>query len=170
MSDLAILEPVDYLVIGHVAHDLTPEGPRLGGTAAYSALTAWAGTTCRYRNSLRTRDISCGSGRYPHHFHRSLQTAQSSKTFIRSRDGFNTCAGKPHASISTWFRKYGGVRPIIHLGPIANEMDNGTARNVFPRPCWSHATGLDASVGLGRPRVAGNGRMQTLRWRAQMPW
>ncbi len=33
------LEPVDYLVIGHVAHDLTPEGPRLGGTAAYSALT-----------------------------------------------------------------------------------------------------------------------------------
>ena len=42
MSDLALLEPVDYLVIGHVAHDLTPEGPRLGGTAAYSALTAMA--------------------------------------------------------------------------------------------------------------------------------
>src|SRR5512134_3929861 len=36
------LEPVDYLVIGHVAHDLTPEGPRLGGTVAYSALTARA--------------------------------------------------------------------------------------------------------------------------------
>src|SRR6185436_14979600 len=35
-------EPVDYLVIGHVAHDLTSEGPRLGGTAAYSALTARA--------------------------------------------------------------------------------------------------------------------------------
>jgi len=36
------LQPVDYLVIGHVAHDLTPAGPRLGGTAAYSALTAQA--------------------------------------------------------------------------------------------------------------------------------
>ena len=36
------LKPVDYLVIGHVAHDLTPAGPRLGGTAAYSALTARA--------------------------------------------------------------------------------------------------------------------------------
>src|SRR5512141_2325896 len=36
------LAPVDYLVIGHVAHDLTPEGPRLGGTVAYSALTARA--------------------------------------------------------------------------------------------------------------------------------
>ena len=42
MSNLMTLEPVDYLVIGHVAHDLTTEGPRLGGTAAYSALTAQA--------------------------------------------------------------------------------------------------------------------------------
>src|SRR5512142_2996581 len=42
MPNLASLEPVDYLVIGHVAHDLAPEGPRLGGTVAYSALTARA--------------------------------------------------------------------------------------------------------------------------------
>lgn len=42
MYNLVPLEPVDYLVIGHVAHDLTPSGPRLGGTAAYSALTAQA--------------------------------------------------------------------------------------------------------------------------------
>ena len=42
MFNLVPLEPVDYLVIGHVAHDLTPQGPRLGGTAAYSALTARA--------------------------------------------------------------------------------------------------------------------------------
>ena len=42
MYNLVPLEPVDYLVIGHVAHDLTPSGPHLGGTAAYSALTARA--------------------------------------------------------------------------------------------------------------------------------
>jgi sugar/nucleoside kinase (ribokinase family) len=42
MYDLVPLEPVDYLVVGHIAHDLTPTGPRLGGTAAYSALTARA--------------------------------------------------------------------------------------------------------------------------------
>ena len=42
MLNLVSPEPVDYLVIGHVAHDLTPEGPRLGGTVAYSALTARA--------------------------------------------------------------------------------------------------------------------------------
>lgn len=42
MYNLVPLEPVDYLVIGHVTHDLTPSGARLGGTAAYSALTARA--------------------------------------------------------------------------------------------------------------------------------
>ena len=42
MYNLVPLEPVDYLVVGHVAHDLTSSGPRLGGTAAYAALTARA--------------------------------------------------------------------------------------------------------------------------------
>jgi sugar/nucleoside kinase (ribokinase family) len=42
MYNLVPLEPVDYLVVGHVAHDLAPAGPRLGGTATYSALTAHA--------------------------------------------------------------------------------------------------------------------------------
>jgi len=42
MYSLVPLEPVDYLVIGHAAHDLTPSGARLGGTAAFSALTARA--------------------------------------------------------------------------------------------------------------------------------
>ena len=33
---------IDYLLIGHVCKDLTPEGPRLGGTVSFSALTARA--------------------------------------------------------------------------------------------------------------------------------
>lgn len=33
---------VDYLAVGHVARDLTPAGPRLGGTVAFAALTARA--------------------------------------------------------------------------------------------------------------------------------
>ncbi|MBI5292592.1 MAG: ribokinase [Chloroflexi bacterium] len=33
---------LDYLAIGHIARDLTPEGARLGGTATYAALTAHA--------------------------------------------------------------------------------------------------------------------------------
>jgi sugar/nucleoside kinase (ribokinase family) len=42
MYNLVPLESVDYLVVGHVTYDLTSSGPRLGGTAAYSALTARA--------------------------------------------------------------------------------------------------------------------------------
>lgn len=34
--------PVDYLLVGHVAVDLTPTGNQLGGTVSYSALTAKA--------------------------------------------------------------------------------------------------------------------------------
>ena len=33
MHNLVPLEPVDYLVIGHVTHDISPSGSRLGGTS-----------------------------------------------------------------------------------------------------------------------------------------
>ncbi|GAB4421365.1 MAG: PfkB family carbohydrate kinase [Anaerolineales bacterium] len=42
MQNLVSLQPVDYLIIGHVSRDLTSDGEQLGGTAAYSALTARA--------------------------------------------------------------------------------------------------------------------------------
>jgi sugar/nucleoside kinase (ribokinase family) len=42
MLELVPLEAVDYLIIGHLAVDLTPAGARLGGTAAYSSLAARA--------------------------------------------------------------------------------------------------------------------------------
>lgn len=42
MLHLTSFEPVDYLVLGHLTVDQTPDGPCLGGTAAYSALTAQA--------------------------------------------------------------------------------------------------------------------------------
>jgi sugar/nucleoside kinase (ribokinase family) len=42
MQNLVSLQPVNYLVVGHISRDLAPDGYRLGGTAAYSALTARA--------------------------------------------------------------------------------------------------------------------------------
>jgi len=42
MLSLAPLEPVDYLVLGHITIDQTPKGEVLGGSAAYAALTAQA--------------------------------------------------------------------------------------------------------------------------------
>jgi sugar/nucleoside kinase (ribokinase family) len=34
------IEPIDYLMIGHITRDETPGGPRLGGTSTFSSLTA----------------------------------------------------------------------------------------------------------------------------------
>lgn len=42
MRNLTPIETVDYLIIGHITQDITPQGPRPGGTAAYAALTARA--------------------------------------------------------------------------------------------------------------------------------
>ncbi|HRQ32628.1 MAG TPA: hypothetical protein PLM89_05955, partial [Anaerolineales bacterium] len=42
MRSLVSFEAVEYLAIGHAAHDLTADGARLGGTVAYAALTARA--------------------------------------------------------------------------------------------------------------------------------
>ena len=42
MLELVPLQPVDYLVIGHVAVDITPTGVQLGGTVSFAALTARA--------------------------------------------------------------------------------------------------------------------------------
>ena len=54
MYRIAPLEPIDYLIIGHLTRDLLPNGTRLGGTAAYAALTARAlGHACGYLNRLR---------------------------------------------------------------------------------------------------------------------
>ncbi len=36
------MHPLDYLAVGHITKDLTPTGPRLGGTVSFAALTASA--------------------------------------------------------------------------------------------------------------------------------
>ena len=40
MPSITNLEPIDYLIIGHLTIDNTPSGLQLGGTATYAALTA----------------------------------------------------------------------------------------------------------------------------------
>jgi hypothetical protein len=118
------LEPVDYLVIGHVAHDLTPEGPRLGGTVAYSALTA------------RALGMRVG-----------VLTAAGPETSLHSLEGISlhVIQSPQSTTFENIYSEHGRVQylhaqatrldfsqvpqiwrntPIIHLGPIANEMDS----------------------------------------------
>src|SRR6185369_14123068 len=123
MSNLTVLEPVDYLVIGHVAHDLTPDGPRLGGTAAYSALTARAlgmrvgvVTTSGPETSLAAlKDIPVVVLESPRSTtFENIYTEHGRVQYLRAQAARIDFASVPE----TWRRA-----SILHLGPIANEMD-----------------------------------------------
>jgi sugar/nucleoside kinase (ribokinase family) len=132
MLNLVSPEPVDYLVMGHVAHDLTPTGPRLGGTVAYSALTARAlglrvgmVTSVGPETSLESlKDIPIIS----------IESAQST-TFenIYTKQGRLQYLRAQATQIDfnhvpeTWRRA-----PIIHLGPLANEMDSILPKGFSP--------------------------------------
>jgi pfkB family carbohydrate kinase len=118
------LKPVDYLVIGHVAHDLTPEGPRLGGTAAYSALTARAlglqvgvVTVSGRETSLEAlNDIPVISIESPQSTtFENIYTEHGRVQYLRAQAGRIDLASVPEI----WRRA-----PIIHIGPIANEVDS----------------------------------------------
>jgi len=123
MSNLAVLEPVDYLVIGHVAHDLTPNGPRLGGTVAYSALTAQAlglrvgvVTTLGPETSLAAlNDIPVIAPESPRSTtFENIYTEHGRVQYLRAQAARIDFAAVPEV----WRRA-----SILHLGPITNEMD-----------------------------------------------
>jgi sugar/nucleoside kinase (ribokinase family) len=126
------IEPVDYLVIGHLTRDVTPKGVALGGTAAYSGLTALASglrvgivTACaedeqfpelegisvaalRGENTTTFQNIDTPKGRVQLILHRAHQLEAS-------------CIPE------TW-----RTALIVHLGPVAQEIDPDVVR-VFPR-------------------------------------
>lgn len=123
MLNLVSPETVDYLVMGHVAHDLTPEGPRLGGTVSYSALTARAlglrvgiVTSVGPETSLESlKDIPILSIESPQSTtFENIYTKQGRLQYLRAQArqiDFNLVP-------ETWRRA-----SIIHLGPLANEIE-----------------------------------------------
>jgi len=123
MFNLASLEPVDYLVIGHLTCDIIPGGLQLGGAASYVSRTAKAmglrvGVVTSWGNEIALSEmegvqiiaaptehsttfenIYTPKGRIQHIYHQA------------SRLDFSLV---PEA----WRRT-----PIIHLAPMAQEMD-----------------------------------------------
>ena len=123
MPELISLEPVDYLAIGHVAHDLTPQGPRLGGTAAYSALTARAfglrvgvvtvsgpETSLAPLGGIPVVSIESPNSTTFENIYEGHRRTQ----YLRAQAARIDLNHVPEA----WRRA-----SIIHLGPIADEMD-----------------------------------------------
>lgn len=115
--------PVDYLVVGHLTKDLTPAGPRLGGTAAYAALTARA-------LGLRVGIVTAWAGDLDASPLAGIPLAGPPSEVTTTFENRETPQGRQqilHALAPSlalyhipepWRRA-----PIVHLGPVAQEVD-----------------------------------------------
>lgn len=124
MSDIVPLEPVDYLVVGHVARDLTPQGPQLGGTVAYSALTARA-------LGMRVGILTAAGLDVPLEALSGIPIVSIESTSSTTYENIYTETGRvqylrAQASRLELDRVPAPWRsaPIIHLAPIAGEVDS----------------------------------------------
>jgi sugar/nucleoside kinase (ribokinase family) len=119
------LEPIDYLMIGHITADLTPNGTMLGGTVAYSALTAEAlgfrvGMVTAMGKNVRTDRLE------------GIPFAGVSVDRCTTFENKATPDGRVQvihhhapiltpAMVPTQWRE----TPLVHIGPIAHEIGPG---------------------------------------------
>lgn len=117
------INPIDYLVVGHLTSDLVESGSRLGGTAAFSGLTANAlglktGIITSFATDLDTSPIK--------HIWIKNKISTKTSTFKNLSDG--STRNQYLYSIAERITSQ-DIPPltrspkIIHLGPIANEVD-----------------------------------------------
>jgi sugar/nucleoside kinase (ribokinase family) len=123
MHDVTPALSIDYLVIGHVSKDLTPEGSALGGTAAYSGLTAHAlglrvGVVTSTGADL---DLSPLAGLAIQRLPSPSSTTFENRYGGAGREQFLHARAQelgPSSVPSLW-----RSARIVHLGPIAGEVD-----------------------------------------------
>lgn len=117
------MQPVDYLLIGHVAVDLTPSGKQLGGTVSYSALTAQA-------MGLRVGIVTSVAEDINMELLNGIQIVniptkhstifENLKTEIGRKQTLHHQAKKIS---SEYIPQEWRNSPIVHLAPIAQEVD-----------------------------------------------
>lgn len=133
MYRITPLEPIDYLIIGHLTRDLLPTGTRLGGTAAYSALTARAlglrvGILTACEDCLSTPELDA-AGVQVIGLRSDETTTFENKYTPNGRVQYlhKLAPALDFSMIPEPWRN----TPIIHLGPVAREVDPTLAR-AFP--------------------------------------
>jgi hypothetical protein len=132
MLDLVPLQPVDYLVIGHVTQDLTEHGSRLGGTATFSALTAHA-------LGLRVGVITSANKKTSMKALDGIQVvsipSEHTTTFENNYSESGRSQILHHQAERVSFDRVPDIwrsAPIIHLGPVAQELDSEMPKNCSP--------------------------------------
>jgi hypothetical protein len=121
MQNIVPLSPVDYLVIGHLSCDLTPAGPRLGGTATYAALTGRA-------LGLRVGVVTTWGGEMSLDVLDGVQVISETVEHSTSFENVYTLEGR-HQIIHNlapdiFYKNIPQIwrnTPIVHIGPIAGE-------------------------------------------------
>ena len=128
MQNLPILDKIDYLVIGHLTKDLLNSGSRIGGTAAYSALTAKAlGMRVGIVTSWAA-DLSLGTLKdipiinYPTDESTTFENIYTPQGRIQYLH--NVAPQLNYHIIPEIWR----TTPIVHLGPVAQEVETGMVR------------------------------------------
>ena len=122
-QNLTPIDPIDYLVIGHITKDISPSGYLLGGTASYAALTARAlGLRVGIITSVSPElDLSPLSG---------IAIINRESEFTTTFENIETTHGRIQyihqiaAEIDTTLIPQTWLNtPIVHFGPVANEID-----------------------------------------------
>jgi hypothetical protein len=123
MLQITPLEPVDYLVIGHLTCDLTPDGPRPGGTVTYASLTARA-------LNLRVGIVTAWAADLPLGPLRPIPIAGFPAEHTTTFENIYTPEGRiqfihhvaPRLEYYMIPESWRSAR-IVHLGPVAQEIE-----------------------------------------------
>jgi sugar/nucleoside kinase (ribokinase family) len=122
MPQLIPLEAVDYLIVGHIAADLTPSGVRLGGTASYSALAARA-------LGLRVGIVTSAGAEAPLEALAGIPMVSVPSEYSTTFENIQTPQGRKqtlhHLAAPLGAEHLPAAwrtAPIIHLAPLAQEL------------------------------------------------
>jgi len=131
MDAITQLDPIDYLVIGHITRDLSQAGPKIGGTASYSALTAKAigakvGIVTSWGCEIPVKSLQ-GIKIINHQVENSTTFENTYTPNGRLQVIHNLADPLNNNSVpKRWLNT-----PIVHLGPIAGEVASELAL-LFP--------------------------------------
>ena len=130
MFELVSLQPVDYLVVGHLAADITSTGVQLGGTVSYSSLTARA-------LGLRVGIVTSSGADAPLGALNGIPIVNVPAEHSTTFENIKTDGGRKqvlhHQATPILMEHIPQVwrsAPIIHLAPIADEVDSSLAERL----------------------------------------
>lgn len=124
------IESIDYLMIGHITRDETPDGPRLGGTSTFSSLMAHA-------LGLRVGIVTSWAADLPLGPLSKIPIVNLPAEHSTTFENIST----PEGRLQTIFHVANTLdlnlipevwlsAPIVHIGPIAQEVEPTLVRHL----------------------------------------